>query len=873
MKSFLQKAVPVLITITVILLMVQSGPDRPLSSYPLPEPPDTVRGPSFRPSEWIWLQRTFPHGHADTDVYSQAVKQTRTLHKTASTKEIEWEFAGPENIGGRIVDIAFDPENPEIVYAAAATGGIFKSVDGGYSWFAIFDDQAVLSIGDIAVDPVNTDILYAGTGEANGGHNNFPGGGVYKSTDGGLSWNYMGLEATRSIGRILVNPENPDQVFVAATGSYFGPDPYRGVFVSNDGGISWDYSLFVSDSTGAIDLVMDPQNPFFMMAAMWERVRRPVNTDGTHLFGQTSGIYRTRDGGVKWERLGSENGLPNAAREPVGRIGLAMYPGNADSIYAFYSDGSNYSGLFRTTDGGDHWGKRDPGNQIADGTGGFSWYFGQIRVSPVNPETIYVMDVAFMRSEDGGDNFPLRDGYGNTKNLHVDHHALAFHPRNPSHIINGNDGGINISYDGGDDWFKVASLPVTQFYEIGLDPQYPERLYGGTQDNGTLRTRDGGLDTWERILGGDGFYVIVDPQDPGLVYAEYQFGNLFRIEDGQSTRITNDDMMADSRNWSTPVVMDPNNSRVLYYGGSRLYRTEDRGDNWEFISDNLTRELSDSRIGTITTIAVSPVNSDIIYAGTDDGMVWVSFDYGENWNDITGNLPFRWVTRVVADPEDAGTVYVTFSGLKWKEAQPHVFRSADAGSTWQDISSNLPDAPVNAFAIDPMDTNILYCGTDVGVFVSFNAGKIWEPLGSNIPVVVINDMKIHRGSYELIVGTHGRSMYRLDLEKLTGLSQPVASSTPPLAFQLYQNKPNPFNGTTDLSFYLSRPGRMQLQIFDARGRHIRVYAGFFSEGSHSLRWNGRDSAGKQVASGIYFYTLSLNDPAAGVDTKKMIILR
>lgn len=844
------------------------------NDQPYPKPENSNPGPGMWPSEWIWLQRTFPYGEAAPDAYTSAIKSARVLKKTSITTDIEWEFTGPVNIGGRIVDIEFDPQNPDLVYAAAATGGVFKSIDGGFNWFPVFDDQAVLSIGDIGIDPVNPDVIYVGTGEANGGHNNFPGGGIYKSENGGDNWTYMGLENTRSIGRVLVNPENPEQIFVAAVGSYFGPDPYRGVYVSNNGGESWENSLYVSDSTGAIDLIMDPQNPDFMMTAMWERVRRPVYNNKTHLFGETSGIYKTLDGGDNWELLGPANGLPDPSIERIGRIGLALYPQNADSIYALFTDGIGYTGLYRSVDRGENWKKLDPQNQISTGTGGFSWYFGQIRVRPHDPETVYALDVAFMRSRDGGNTWPLNDGYGNDKGLHVDHHALAFHPEDPNYIIDGNDGGINISQDGGDTWEKIAVLPVTQFYEIGLDPQNPERLYGGSQDNGTLRTVDGSIDTWHGILGGDGFYTLVDPDDPEIIYAESQFGNLYRIDHGIYSNLLNTEMNEDDRNWSTPVIMDPEDNNVLYYGASRLYRTENRGDSWETISGDLTRGLPDSRLGTITTIAVAPSDPDVLYVGTDDGLVWVSQDHGDTWVTVSDSLPFRWVTRIVVDPLDEGTAIVTYSGLKWKESQPHIFRTTDFGDTWKNITGNLPDAPVNAFAIDPKNNEILYCGSDVGVFVSFNTGESWSLLGANLPVVVINDMEISESDYQLVIGTYGRSMYRLDLSQVTEIYNSEISTKPVKSFQLYQNFPNPFNQSTQIRFNLPESGTVRIAIFDLLGHEVyRYHDQVYRAGAHSVLWNGSNNQKQEVASGIYYLSLYFSGKRKNIGGKKLVIIR
>ena len=821
------------------------------------------------PSEWAWLKRSFPYGRADYNAIPQALKETRQLRAVRkSTAFAQWEPAGPSNIGGRVVDIEFNPSDPKIVYAAAATGGVFKSYDTGKTWQPVFDEQAVLTVGDIALAPSDPDMVYVGTGEANGGHNNFPGFGIYKSADGGKTWTHIGLDSTASIGRMLVDPDNEQKVWVAAVGSYFEKNPQRGVYVSEDGGQSWQKSLYVSDSTGAIDLVMNPNDHNILFAAMWERIRPAVSRSQTHLYGNTSAIWRTSDGGKTWQQLGTANGLPDPQAEQIGRIGLAIYPQNPDILYALYTNydpnnGYVIYGLYKSTDGGDNWTKTAASSTFSSYVGGFSWYFGQVRVSPSNPDRVYVMDVRLLRSDDGGSNFSQLS----YENLHVDHHAMAFHPQNPDYIIEGNDGGINISQDGGDTWTKVADLPVTQFYEIGLDASRSVRLYGGTQDNGTLRTPNGDMDQWERILGGDGFYVLVDPTDPEIVYAEYQWGELYKIAFGSYTPLITTEMKNEPRNWSTPVEMDPLDNTILYYGTNRLWRTEDAGKSWQPISPDLTRGLDDSRLGTITTISVAPSNPEVIYAGTDDGKVWVSADYGDSWQDITGDLPFRWVTRVKADPQRDSTVYVTFSGLRWRDPQPHVFRSDDMGQSWQDISANLPDAPVNAFAVDPKNTDILYVGSDIGAFVSFDRGASWQILGEGLPAVVVNDMKVNPDSYELIVGTHGRSIYKIDLYDVTTMDaapdrKPIAGS-----FILRQNYPNPFNPSTTVRYRLSGTASVELNVYDLLGQKITTLAsGKKGQGWHEARWNARGQA-----AGIYFYRLLVNGKY--IDSKKMVLLQ
>jgi len=825
----------------------------------------------FFPADNEMLKRTFPYFNYDKNAYKDAVEKLRLLkNNSVFSKSINnvWEFVGPNNIGGRVVDIEFSPVTPNIVYAAAATGGVFKSIDTGVSWFPIFDDQPCLTIGDIVIDPNNPNIIFVGTGEANGGHNNFPGSGVYKSYDGGESWEFIGLGSTVSIGRIIVDPLNSQRVFVAAVGSYFAPNPQRGVYLSEDGGKSWKKSLFVSDSTGAIDLIVNPNNSNIMYAAMWERVRRPVISANSHLNGQTSGIYKTIDGGITWENLGIENGLPDPNTSAVGRIGLDISLSDPSVVYALYTDGYTISGLYKTLDSGNIWTEI---NTNFPGSGSFSWYFGQLKVHPQNPERIFVLDVSLLRSSDSGINWDFSYGYNGPLQLHVDHHALEFHPNNSDYLICGNDGGINISEDGGITWSQPVKLPITQFYEIGLDKSNPERFYGGTQDNNTIRTLTGETNDWERIYGGDGFYVLIDPNSANTIYAENQFGGLSKSVDGGKsfTSAVEGIVASEPTNWSTPIAMDPNYSEILYYGTDRIYRSDNRAESWNPISPKLTDYSLGKKIGTISTVAVAPTNSNVIYVGTDDSYVWVSSDYGITWTIISEELPFRWVTRIVVDPANDNIVYVTFSGLKWRDPEPRVFRSDNMGSSWTNISNNLPDAPINAFAVDNYDSDILYLGNDVGAFASFDRGNSWNLLGNNLPIVVVNDMKIHPSTNELVIGTHGRGMYKMKLNTLN--SNKKFRNTIPERITLSQNYPNPFNPITTIQYSLSfqesnRPQSIVLEIFDSRGEKMTTLVNRSQlPGKYSVAFNG-----EKYSSGVYYYRLKINKD---IMTRKMVLLK
>lgn len=822
-------------------------------------------GPDLRPYEYAYIKKTYPYYKADSDAYIKAIEQAKFLKEATKNKRLSkglgsvpWEFAGPTNVGGRVVDIEFDPNNPSIVYAGFSTGGVFKSFDAGNTWLPVFDEQAVLTVGDIAIDPTNSNVVYVGTGEANGGHNNFPGGGVFKSTDAGATWNFLGLEGTTSIGRIVINPQNTDILYLASVGSYFSPNPERGIYKSTDAGLTWENSLFVSDTTGFVDLIIDPNNPDRLMATAWERVRRP---NSSHLYGPSSAIYKTTNGGNNWTKIINAT-LPNAASTNVGRIGLAIHKNNPDIVYSLFTDGYSIISLYRSTDFGISWTDMDPDDELAQGMSNFSWYFGQVRVHPTNPNIVYVLDVGFMRSTDAGNTWL----FNFSSELHVDHHALAFSPADPNYVISGNDGGINISTDGGINFSQPKKIPATQFYEIGIDYNNPERLYGGTQDNGTNRTIDGGLDNWEHIYGGDGFYVIVDFNNSNIIYAEYQNGGLGKSTDGGFSweyALSGIDG-SEPTNWSTPVVMDPNTSNILYFGTHSLYRTTDGTASWNKVSPQLTDWIPGRRLGTITTIAVAPTNSNVIYVGTDDAHVWVSSDNGVNWNDISSGLPERWVTRVVVDPSDENIVYVTFNGLKWRDPQPHVFRSTNKGTDWENINSNLPDAPVNAFAVDNNYSNILYVGNDVGMYVSFDTGHNWEVLGEGLPVLPVGDIKIHPTENYLVAGTYGRSMYKIDLNLVTNTGddrQDFLNS-----FQLYQNYPNPFNPNTTISWDSPVSGHQTIKIYDVTGKVIVTLVNEIkTAGKHQVEFKA-----SSLASGVYFYKIEAGN---FTETKKMVVLK
>jgi photosystem II stability/assembly factor-like uncharacterized protein len=779
------------------------------------------------PNDWFFRQRAFPTGQIPHDIYMKAMKQRQEMKKQAASKDEKiWEFAGPTNIGGRISDVEMYEDDMQTIFIGAASGGVFKSDNAGNTWTPIFDEALSLSIGDIAPAPSNKDIIYVGTGEANagGGSLAYDGVGVYKSIDGGDSWVYIGLPESGSIGRMVVSPDNPDILYVATMGSLFGNSPDRGVYRTQDGGETWENVLFVSDSTGAIDLVINPGNPDILYAAMWERVRRP---DRRSYGGPTCGIYKTENGGDSWTEL--SGGLPMSNN---GRIGIDISKSNPNILYAIYADKTGYfKGIYKTQNGGDTWIQADDGSIQYQSYG---WWFGRIKVDPVNPDIAYAIAFTLYKTTNGGINWSDVSGYS----VHVDQHEIYIHPENNNFLVLGNDGGLYVSQNGGNTWSKKNTLPVTQFYTSEIDNQYPQRLYGGTQDNGTNRTMTGNSGGWESIYGGDGFYVLVDPENNNYVYAESQYGGFGRSTDGGNSfsYALNGISGSDRFNWNTPVVFDPANPQILYFGTNKVYKSTNRAVSWTAISGDLSNGPGGGNLtfGTVTTLAVSPVNPDIVYAGTDDGNVWVKS--GSNWTKISDELPVRWVTRVAADPHDENTAFVTISGYRYNEYLPHVFRTTDLGQTWTDISGNLPEVPVNDIIIDPEYDSVLYIATDAGAYYTRNLGANWDVMGTNLPNVVVCDFTLHNDTRKLVAATFGRSMYSYDLNQDT-----IFTSAKPYVADLNTGSvrvyPNPFKSYVKISFENRNAINGNIKIYDLAGRRVAtLYEGEFKSGLNEFRW-------------------------------------
>ncbi|MBK9356724.1 MAG: T9SS type A sorting domain-containing protein [Bacteroidales bacterium] len=831
--GLLYSIVPLLVLLlTAITAIVKNDP------HPGSELQSRQKFPGFLPSDWMENQRTFPYGTIRTSAYLEAVRQARDIHGAAGRSNFEWEFAGPLNIGGRITDIEVPDGNFSTIFVAAASGGILKTTNNGASWTNIFKDQAAISIGDIAISQQDPDLMFAGSGEANSSSQSFRGDGIYKSTDGGTTWQHSGLELSAYIGRIVIDHSNGDRVFAAACGNLFTPDENRGVYRTTDGGNSWERVLFISDSTSAIDLIQHPSNPDILYAAMWERMR---GLNYRRSFGVTSGIWKTTDGGDTWTEL--TTGLPQGSE--TGRIGLAISPSSPSVLYAFYDNQSEVA-VYKTQNGGQSWTRTSDG-YLQGMNSSFGWYFGQIRVDPDSPDKLFVLGVYLYYSSDGGSSWS-ETGY----EMHVDHHALFIHPIT-GRIYEGNDGGLYFSDDTGFSWSKINNLPLTQFYDIEIDHLNPERIYGGTQDNNTIRTMTGQLGDWEAILGGDGFYSLVDYTNPNIIYAEYQWGALHKSTNGGNWMDPiNGYWSSDRVNWSAPVIMHPQEPQILYFGTYRVWRTTNGGNSWNAISNDLTLGDDGSTFHTISTLAISSVEPGIVLAGTDDGRVHISTNGGSLWNDISNGLPERWITRVVADPFDLNTIYVTLSGFRWDEPLAHVYKSTNLGQTWQPISSDLPELPVNALVADPGQQGRLFIATDAGVFLSENSGETWQSMNQGIGNVPVTSMKIHPDENFLIIGTYGLSAYKFDLNQLNvGVEENPQFETTLSLTGIY---PNPARAGKDIRMTIGTPipAMSAFSILDMHGRIIRESGAVqLFQGMNSIVWDGMDQSGKPVKPGTY----------------------
>lgn len=781
------------------------------------------------------------------------------LQKNSLVKNVAFNNIGPTIMSGRVTDLAVNPDNSIEFYVAYASGGVWYTSNNGTTFEPILDSSNTQNVGDIAVD-WKSNTIWVGTGENNASRSSYAGIGILKSSDQGKTWENVGLKDSHHIGRILINPNNPDEVVVGVTGHLYSANTERGIYKTIDGGKTWNQMLFVDDMSGIIDLQYTPNNFNIMFATSWTKDRKAWNFEGS---GNNSSIYKSTDAGNTWTKVSTdESGFPTG--EGTGRIGIAIY--NENTIYAIHDsqfrrpeqnenkdidaltkedfktmstdtflnlddkklnaflktngfqekyradnikqlvrsgnvkpiDLAKYledanSMLFDTpvigaeiyvsNNGGLNWEKTHEG--YLDGLYySYGYYFGHIYVAPNDKNNIYVYGVPILKSKDGGKSFTSIDA----ENMHGDHHALWIDPKNPNHLINGNDGGVNISYDDGANWIKNNSPSVGQFYAINIDNEKPYNVYGGLQDNGVWvgpnnaredkRWHQSGQYPWESIMGGDGMQVQIDSRNSDIVYTGFQFGNYFRInrETDETIYIQPKHELGETPyrfNWQTPILLSPHNQDILYLGGNKLMRSMNQGNDFKAISGDLTNGGKKGNVayGTITSISESPFEFGLIYTGSDDGLVYITKDAGGSWTNISSNLPKDlWVSRVIASQHKKERVYLALNGYRWDDFSVYLYVSEDYGNTWKSISSNIPLSPVNVIREDPKNENLLFVGTDNGAYVSFNKGDSWEAFSNGLPSVAVHDIVIHAEANDLLIGTHGRSIYKTNIEDLQSIT-------------------------------------------------------------------------------------------------------
>jgi photosystem II stability/assembly factor-like uncharacterized protein len=778
------------------------------------------KGQKLEPGEFLFLQRSYPSGILpegnNEEVADWKEKKSLTSHQE-NGNPVPWQLVGPENIGGRITDIEIPSNNPSTYYIGAATGGVFRTTNAGISWQPIFDKQNTLSIGDMDISKTNNKRILVGTGEPNGGggSTNIDGTGVYLSDDAGDSWQSKGLTNVGSISKVIIDPKNADNMYVGAMGSLYAQSNNRGVYKSTNGGNTWTNVLFVSDKTGVIDMAINPINPNILYSATWERTRTPI----TRVYGgATSNIYKSIDAGLTWTLL--TNVLPNTTDK--GRISIDISNSNPDIVIATYTNATGSTlEIKKTINAGLSWNTL-PSSAVTPTP--YNWWFGGVFIHPRNSDNVYLSEFNTHYSTNGG------NVWSTISNIHVDQHVVAFNSNNE--ILIGNDGGLYRSTNG-TTFSKINNLPITQAYRMTLNPQNPNHVYAGFQDNGTWRTLTGGLKDWEEVYGGDGMQPNVNPQNTNILFAQYQYGTFFRsIDDGVTFDNSESGLSTtEPRNWDTPYVFDPANPNIMYFGTSNLYKSVDNGINWTSISNNLSKGVytGTQRYGTISSIDVSPLNSKIIFVGTDDGNVWKTIDGGVNFSKISNQLPNKWVTKVKASPTNANQVYVTYSGYRYNLFDSNLYVSNDLGNTWKDLSADLPNTPLSDIEITA--NNTLYVASDLGVLVSYNLGVKWALLGSNMPSVVVTDLVLHNPTNFLYAATFGRGVFKIDLTQVN-----LMLSSSEIAISNIKVYPNPASNYLYIDLVFDKMQDFYAEIFDMNGKVVQKYQlKNNAEGKHTIK--------------------------------------
>ena len=724
------------------------------------------------------------------------------MERASPFKGLAWRAVGPRLQGGRIEAIAVAPGKPGTMYVGPGSGNVWKTTNDGLSWTPIFEKQSTFSIGDIALAPSDPEVVWVGTGETQPRHSgySFAGTGVFKSTDAGGTWQHMGLWDTHHIGKVVIHPRDKDVVYVAAIGHFWSKNAERGVFKTTDGGRTWKKVLFISDRTGVVDLLMDPSRPETLYAWAWQV---------TH--GKESGLYKTTNGGQSWRRI--TQGLPTG---PMGRAGLDVFARDPRVLYAFVDDHSPFTGenprgrrraiegaaVYRSDDRGESWRKVNK-DDLYSVFSIYGWKFCDVRISPADPNEIFILGNRAYHSRDGGKSFVrigekilrLHDTEG--KVMHLDHHELWIDPADPNHLVLGNDGGLFVSRDRGRSWLHVNNLPIGEFYFVGVDETVPYTIFGGTQDNAALfgppapteafandPLRHVFLDVW---TGGDAFVTLRDPTNPDIVYYEHQHGAMRRMDVSAGQVQTGGPATKGIRpraprgtprwrfGWYTPFIISHHDPKTLYVGGNVVAKSTDRGDHWKAISDDLADPASEQwapvPFGTITMISESRFHRGSLYVGTEGGRLYMTRSDGENWVRIDTGTPRKWVSRVVASRHEEPRVYASFTGFREDDFSAYLFVSEDFGHCWRSISAGLAGGSINVVREDPLDPDTLYVGTDLGVFVSLDRGARWPSLTATLPTTPVHDLVVHPKTRDVVIGTHGRSVFVLEQGPIEAVRQ------------------------------------------------------------------------------------------------------
>ncbi|OAB80626.1 WD40/YVTN/BNR-like repeat-containing protein [Cochleicola gelatinilyticus] len=866
----------------------------------------------------------------------KALDLLQTFKDNSLVKNLPFKNVGPTVMSGRVVDFAVNPKNPVEFYVGYASGGVWHTKNNGTTFTPILDTSLTQNVGSLAVD-WSTNTIWVGTGEVNASRSSYAGIGLLQSTDNGKTWNNMGLTDSHHISKILINPNNPKELVVSSVGHLYSENSERGVYKTIDGGSTWNKTLFVDNRSGIIEMDVDPNNFNLIYASSWDKDRKAWNFRGS---GMGSAIYKSTDAGSSWTKVSvTGSGFPSG--EGAGRIGLAVV--NESTIYAVvdnqdrrpkgkeknndemlqkedfkkmssaqflaldnnklkqflrnnnfqekykaenvknmvrsgavkpidlatYLEDANSmlfdtpvigAEVYKSTDGGKSWSKTHDG-YLDDIYYSYGYYFGKIHVAPYDSNTIYIYGVPIVKSKDGGKTFESISA----ENVHADHHALWINPNLPGHLIDGNDGGVNISYDDGASWIKNNAPSVGQFYAINVDNETPYNIYGGLQDNGVWvgphnheedkSWHQSGQYPYESIMGGDGMQIQIDTRNSDVVYTGFQFGNYFRLDRAseENTYIQPKHELGESPyrfNWQTPILLSSHNQDILYFGGNKLMRSLNKGDDWEAISGDLTQGGKPGNVayGTLTSISESPFQFGLLYAGSDDGMLHVSKNGGSNWTTISGTFPKDlWVSRVIASEHKKERVYVTLNGYRWDDFKAYVYVSENYGTTWKNIGNTLPASPVNVIREDPENDQVLYLGTDNAAYVSFDQGQTWEAFSEGLPHVAVHDLVVQEREKDLVLGTHGRSIYIADVSliqemkgsasntlKIAAIDDVQASRRWGSSFgQWYET----FEPSVQLQIFAPASGKATIKVLSEEGKTIQQFTSEVAKGINVISYD------------------------------------